>query len=152
MKYRMLLFVIFSTLIIGVNAQKQAAQKDQYFFDLHKISPVQLLSYLDFNSDTAKNVTFVTVSFDVPENWVGFVDVVQLMKSIHSEVKCKCVIKVYSSYLPVNDYSTVGGQAMNLIDSYRTQKPYFEGSWNCAKTDSSRIKEIEKWYGNLKSK
>jgi hypothetical protein len=133
-------------------AQSRAADNPNFSADLHKVSPRQLLDILNFNSGKAKGAKFVTVSFDPPKNWVGKEDLGYLMKLIRSQDKCRCVIHVFSSYLPFQDSSTIGGQAMNMIDSYRTGKPYFEGSWNCAKTDSARLREIELWWKRSNSK
>ena len=116
-----------------------------------KISPKQLFSVLKFSSDTAKGVNFITVG-DAPTNWIQFADVKYLVRFINSHEKCKCVIKVYSDYLPFDNYSTLGGQAMNLIDSYRKKEPYFKGVWNCAKNDSLRAKEIKTWWKSLNKK
>jgi len=124
----------------------------QYSFDLHTITPKQLFSILKYDSDTAKGVWFITVSFDVPKNWVQLNDVKYFMRFIDSTERCKCVIKVYSSYLPVDDYSTLGGQAMNLIDSYRKNEPYFQGVWNCSKNDNLRSQEIKIWWKSINMK
>jgi hypothetical protein len=122
-----------------------------YSFDLHKISPKQLFSVLKFSSDTAKGVNFITVG-DAPTNWIQFADVKYLVRFINSHEKCKCVIKVYSDYLPFDNYSTLGGQAMNLIDSYRKKEPYFEGTWNCGKNDDLRAQKITSWFKSLNKK
>jgi hypothetical protein len=120
-----------------------------YSIDLHTITPRQLLSILKYDSDTAKGVKFITVSWDPPKDWVQLEDVNYFMQCIHSTEKCKCVIKVYSNYLPFDDYSTLGGQAMNLIDSYRLNESYFQGVWNCSKNDSLRAREIETWWESI---
>jgi hypothetical protein len=132
--------------------QSGLQQPQPYSADLSKLSPRQFLSLLKYSSDTAKGVKWVTVSNTSPDGWVTLQDVRYLMSVIHSKEKCKCVIKVYSSYLPVDDFSTVGGQAMNLIDSYRTQQPYCDRPWDCEKTDSARITRLEKWWKELNTR
>jgi hypothetical protein len=145
--------LVFLSAFSGITpAQNHPQNNVNFSVDLHKVSPRQLLSILDFRSDTAKGARYVTVSFDPPENWVRQEDLGYLMKLIGSKDKCRCVIKVFSDYLPIDDYSTIGGQAMNMIDSYRNRKSYFEGSANCAKTDSLRQKEVEVWWSGRKDK
>jgi hypothetical protein len=122
-----------------------------FSFDLHKITPKQLFSILKFSSDTAKGVNFITVN-DAPKNWIQLDDVKYLIQFITSDEKCKSLIKVYSNYLPFDNYSTLGGQAMNLIDSYRKNEPYFQGVWNCAKNDSLRVIEINSWWKSINKK
>ena len=108
-------FVFISVFPIQIFSQSHYHDTLHFSIDLHKITSRQLLSILKYDSDTAKGVRYITVSFDPPKNWVKFEDINYFMQFINSKEKCKCVIKVYSSYLPIDDYSTIGGQSMNLI-------------------------------------
>ncbi len=150
MKHIVGIIVLISVVQSYIFAQHpQQADSLHYSFNLHEITPRELLSILKYDSDTAKEVKYITVSFDPPENWVRLDDVKYFMQFINSIEKCKCVIKVYSSYLPNNDYSTLGGQAMNLIDSYRQNEPYFQGVWNCSINDTLRAQEIHTWWESI---
>ncbi|MCK9400904.1 MAG: hypothetical protein M0Q51_13060 [Bacteroidales bacterium] len=124
----------------------------RYSIDLHSVTPKQFFSVLKYDSDTAQGVKYITVSWDAPKDWVQLDDVKYFMQYIDSTEKCKCIITVISSYLPFDDYSTLGGQAMNLIDSYRKNQPYFQSSWDCSKNDSLRAQEIKEWWESMNIK
>ena len=51
-----------------------------------------------------------------PKSWMTKKDVEYLMNYIDSEEPSYCVMQIISSHLPLNEKSTLGGQAMNLID------------------------------------
>jgi hypothetical protein len=152
MKHFIRIFVLISVFPIQIFSQHPHHDTTQFSIDLHKTTPRQLLSILKYDSDTAKGVKYITVSFDPPKNWVQLEDVKYFLQFMNSNEKCKCVIKVFSSHLPFDDYSTIGAQAMNLIDSYRKNEPYFSGVWNCAKNDSLRALEIKTWWESLNNK
>jgi len=135
-----------------VFAQEKTVLTDPGFSgDLNKATPGQFLGILSSGFDPLNKMNFVSTG-DFPKDWIKPEDVNFLMKQIHSEEKCKCIVKVWSSYLPIYDYSTVGGQAMNMIESYKNHVPYYPGLWNCAKNDSLRAKEIETWWKSTQQK
>jgi hypothetical protein len=146
--------IVLLSIIEGSIFSQNHFPKDTLHFsiDLHKMTPEQFFSVLKLTSDTAKGVTFITVSWDMPKTWIQLDDVKYFMRFINSSEKCKCVIKVYSDFLPFDDYSTLGGQAMNLIDSYRKNESYFEGSWSCSKNDNIRARLIMSWWNALNKK
>lgn len=144
---------LFSIFECSIFSQNHYPHDTLHFtIDLKKMTPKQFFSVLRFISDTAKGVTFITVSWDGPKTWVQLDDVKYFMKFINSSEKCKCVIKVYSDFLPFDDYSTLGGQAMNLIDSYRKNESYFESTWSCSKNDKLRAELIMSWWNALNKK
>ena len=153
MKYILGIMIFFSVLQSHIFCQERhLVDTLHYFLDLHTLTPKQFFSALKYNSDTAKGVKWVTVSWDAPKDWVQLDDVKYFMQYMDSTEKCKCIITVISSYLPFDDYSTLGGQAMNLIDSYRKNQPYFQGSWDCSKNDSLRVQEIKEWWESINMK
>lgn len=81
--------------------------------------------------------------------WITKEDIPKLIKLIDSEQPAYCVMRVISSHLPVGEESTIGGQVMNLIDSYRLNKPYPFFSTDCSKTDKDRQKEILDWWNEI---
>jgi|GEM_PF-5864403 len=114
-------------------------------------TPIDSLAAIDFfralkhPTSASKPLDFVTVREKIPKGWVTRSDVAQLMEHIRSNERAYCVVSVLSSYLPVDDSSTVGGQAMDLIDLYRFNLEY-PPLWSCAKTDTDRIASITKWW------
>lgn len=97
-------------------------------------------------------------------SWVKETELEYLVKLVHSEQKCRCLVNFLSSTLPGNEeYATVGGVAMDVIDYYRGEIEQFPGKtmimyhngnypvwYRCPKTDAARAKEIEEWWANRK--
>ncbi len=86
-------------------------------------------------------------------NWITKDDVAKMIDLIDSKDKTYCIAQLISSQLPgLDDYSTLGGQVMNLIDSYRFKKRYPYFLTECTKNDENRKKEILDWWEKEKNK
>lgn len=85
-----------------------------------------------------------------PENWVNYKDIEKLIPLISSEKKCLNFMNVFSSHIPVNDYSNVGGYAILFINSYRTKSKVKMGLYNCPKTNKKAVNEILNWWKKYK--
>jgi hypothetical protein len=57
---------------------------------------------------------------DVPEGWITFHDAELLMQEIDSTEPAAPVVSPISSYWPSNQTSTVGNEALFLLEGYRT--------------------------------
>ena len=154
MKYVLGIIVFISIFQSRPSAQNQHPAGILYYsVDLHKITPKYYFSLLRLDSDSAKGAKFISFGLDAPTNWIKLDDVKYFMQFINSTEKCRCIVKIHSSYIPPdNNFSTLGGQAMNLIDSYRKNEPYFYGLWNCSKNDILRAKGIMTWWKSINKK
>jgi len=83
-------------------------------------------------------------------DWIKKEDIPYLMTLVESEKDAKCVMSNYSSKLPIPNNSTLGGQVMNLIDSYRLKEAYPIFLTDCSKTETERVKEIKTWWEKIK--
>lgn len=122
---------------------------------------VEKLRYVDTpesvaSEKTIKNSLILNGLFTVnkaPKNWLSYEDVEFLISLISSEERAKCVIQTISSELPGSDeHSTLGGQVMNIIDSFRLNKPYPYLLSDCSITESGRAEEIMLWWNQYKKK
>jgi hypothetical protein len=87
------------------------------------------------------------------ENWITDSDIENLIGLIDSRDTTYCIVQMISSNLPKwTDYSTLGGQIMNIIDSYRFNTSYPSFLCDCSKNDQNRKKEILEWSKNKKNK
>jgi hypothetical protein len=59
---------------------------------------------------------------DVPDDWITLQDAVLLMKEIDSKDPAAPVVSPLSSYWPISETSTVGNEALFLLEGYRTGK------------------------------
>ncbi|RYD54841.1 MAG: hypothetical protein EOP56_17895 [Sphingobacteriales bacterium] len=86
----------------------------------------------------------------IPADRITKQDVAALMPYIRSIKKTGCIVAVYCSYMPsYSEYSTLGGIAMDLIDTYRKKEDYPKEQWSCTKTDRNRADEIEQWWKSV---
>jgi len=148
---RKIIAIITFTLIFPVFVFSQNYQyrlNHDTSINLNKTTPSQFLDILSNGFDSLSKMNFLTTG-DFAKNWVSLEDLNYLMKLIHSTEKCLCVVKVWSSFEPFANYSKIGGQAMNMVESYKNKVPYFPGLWTCAKNDSLRAAEIGKWWKTM---
>ncbi|MHC8948255.1 hypothetical protein [Sphingobacterium hungaricum] len=103
-------------------------------------------------SDTSSYRNMINIYKKAPKDWITLSDIDSLVLLIDSEVPAKCTMLTISSLMPTKgDSSTIGGQVMNIIQSYREKTPYPNQLTNCAKTDAVRAQEIKDWWSNLKT-
>ncbi len=81
------------------------------YFENH--TPLEFLDELRRHPDS-----IVTVR-DAPDGWITREDAATLMGRIDSEEPAAPVVSLLSSYMPFNQTSTVGNEAMFLLEGYR---------------------------------
>ena len=138
------LFVMFSLTVFGQN------KNEKWFINLNEVSIYQYIELLKVDNNDINKFNILTIGGEVPENWVGQKDIDTLITLINSTQQAKCVMQVISSYLPIGESSTIGGQVMDIIEAYKDKKPYPIALTSCTKTDEERAKEIKKWWDSQK--
>ena len=91
----------------------------------------------------------ITTVGQADSTWITKSDISKLIEYIDSEQPAYCIMRVISSHLPIGEESTLGGQVMNIIDSYRLNRPYPYFQTDCSKTDKVRQKEILDWWKEM---
>ena len=119
-------------------------------FKFVNISVTDFLKYLRLDTKSPIERKILLISGHSKTNWITLNDIHYLMPLIASKEKAKCVWTEVSSIHRHYDNSTIGGQVMNLIDSYRLNKQYPFFLQDCSTTDTSRIAEITEWWKQLK--
>lgn len=109
--------------------------------DFVELLPVKIVSPNSFY--------IITTVGQADSTWITKSDIAKLIKYIDSEQPAYCVMRAISSHLPIGEESTFGGQIMNIIDSYRLNRPYPYSLTDCSKTDKERQKEILDWWYDL---
>ena len=84
------------------------------YFQTH--TPIEFLNGLRMHPDTPVMI------LDVPEGWITNADAELLMREIDSHEPAAPVVSPLSSYWPHNQSSTVGNEALFLLEGYRTGK------------------------------
>ena len=116
-----------------------------------KHSPLDYLEILkiDFKKRDQPNYFTVIVS---PDNWIKEEHVAELLKLIYSTDSVKSIMSVYSSYLTNNKFSSVGREAQNLIECFRTKRGYPAVLNSFGPPDRAKGKELEEWWIQYKSR
>ena len=99
--------------LIG-DAEVHLSRGDSCYFNTH--TPIDFLNDLRMHPDQPVMV------LDVPDDWITLHDVALLMQEIDSPEPAAPVVSPISSYWPFNQTSTVGNEALFLIEGYRTGK------------------------------
>jgi hypothetical protein len=146
MRQASVVFIIFG---LSVLTFKAAGQNDDPGLGsmanmYEKNSPLDFLQILktDFIRKGQLNIFSMTSS---PENWVKEEHIPELMKLIYSPDSTNSIVHVLSSYLPIGKYSSIGREAQNLINSFRTDGRY-PPLWSFGSPDKEEGKEIEEWW------
>ena len=96
------------------NTDVHLSRGDSCYFSTH--TPMDFLNDLRMHPDQPVMV------LDVPDDWITLHDVALLMQEIDSPEPAAPVVSPISSYWPFNQTSTVGNEALFLIEGYRTGK------------------------------
>ena len=150
------ILVSFST-ILHADSSNQSINQETYAtdnfpkylkYDWTKISPVEFLRNL---KDKKKGV--VTIYNYPPKDWITEVDVSKLMQWIDSNDSSAIVVSIFSSYFPKEEKSTVGNEAMFLIEGFKKGKyPSALCSVHYFKGDPNEYRNWWKQYKNHEMK
>ncbi|MBN1193839.1 MAG: hypothetical protein JXA08_00590 [Methanomicrobiaceae archaeon] len=75
---------------------------------------------MDFLEDLRMHPHQPAMVLDVPDGWITLHDAELLMQEIDSDEPAGPVVSPISSYWPFNQTSTVGNEALFLLEGYRT--------------------------------
>lgn len=106
--------------------------------DLSNTDPIEFIKILRKYSEG-----WVVVK-DAPNGWIKQEHVEQLMKLIDSKDAIIPVVSIISSYMPLNKMSTVGNEAMFLIEGYKKDR-YPPGICSVYGFNGNP-EEYKKWY------
>ena len=115
---------------------------------LDTLSVRDFIKILKIKEPVPNKVHFISVWSNVDSTWISKKDISYLIPLMDVTDSAYCIGSPLSSvgFTGINDYSTLGGQVMNLIDFYRLNKiaPVYHPV--CLKNDSVRKKEILDWW------
>ena len=131
------------------NLNNYDCSKNRLTIKLDSITIKEYIDILKIQNPIPYGVYVLNTLGDAPKNWITKSDIAQMIDLIDSENRTYCVMQIISSNMPdLLEYSTLGGQIMNVIDSYRLNKNYPFFLTDCAKNDEIRKKEIIEWWEN----
>ena len=114
-----------------------------------RYTPLEYLDTLraDFRRKDNFNYFVVTTS---PIKWVKEEHIPGLLKLIYSNDSTKSIMSVYSSYLTNDKFSSIGREAQNLIESFRTKTSYPICVNSYGPPDEGKAKELQSWWAKYK--
>lgn len=128
------ILLLISGCISSEKAEEKPVAPEQNFTtfqDWSKIDPLDFIEILKYAPETP-----LEILEGPPSDWIKEQHVSELMTLIDSQEPASPVVSLLSSYYPFNQTSTVGNEAMFLIEGYRTGRYpprlsslyYFNGS------------------------
>jgi hypothetical protein len=148
-----ILIAIWLQFLIRPVSAQTSDSTDRTFDVMSKLyqnnSPLDYLELLraDFERKDVPNYFVVVTS---PDHWIKEEHVPGLLKLIYSTDSTKSIMSVYSSYLTNEKFSSVGREAQNLIECFRTKARYPLGTNSYGPPDKVRGKELEEWWTKYK--
>jgi hypothetical protein len=110
---------------------------------------LQVQSYLELlRLDTSNHVlgNILTITDHFPGHFVKAKDIDSLLSLVKSKQKCKCALNPLSSYIPIKDTAELGGFAIDLIKSYKNNKPYSIWLYSCPHADDKEAEALLNWW------
>jgi hypothetical protein len=146
------IFTIALLLISAGIAAQNKIDSTVLWLDLNTTSVEEFVEMLPIKAYNQSDIFILTIGTEAEIGWVKESDIESLMELIKCKKKAYCIMKAISSQLPIGETSTVGGIAMDLIDSFRNRTEYPLGLTTCTGHNKNRVKEIQIWYNEFKKK
>lgn len=149
----LLLLSVFQLLPYGTYSQDRDSVSSTWRTEpgdfYKKYTPLDYLKMLkdDFKG---KNKLKVSLAMPSPDNWVKEEQIDDLMKLIYSSDSTLSIMSGWSSYWSADKFSSVGREAQNLIECFRTKKSYPTKLNSYGPPDKPNGKELENWWANYK--
>ena len=153
--------VIFLTIIISQTTFGQTKNEKDYidsnnWVQVGKISVRQFVEELRIPTEKPeypKNIIYILNTVGQRDtNWISFNDIEYLMTLIDSKEEAKCIMRVISSYMPLEEKPTLGDQIILLINAYRKKLEFPYGLTLCGDFGNKERAEIRDWWAKEKIK
>jgi hypothetical protein len=120
---------------------------DENYYANH--SPIEFLNLLKNNFKNRDNLNSYTVA-PSPANWVTEGHIDDLIKLMYQKDSTQSVMSTLSSYLTNDMFSSIGNEAQNLIDCFRTNHTYPISLNSSGQPDKLRAKNLKEWWTKYK--
>jgi hypothetical protein len=120
-------------------------ERDPNFYLTH--SPIEFLTFMVEYAQTKDHIKSLIIP-TAPDNWIRKEHIGDLIKLVRSKDKIKRIISSYgASHAPDEaKNSTVGTEAQNLIECYRTRKAYPNFDYSSGQPDDIKANYLETWW------
>lgn len=143
--------ITISLLLIASNYYAQNNKDVDYINNygwivMEKISVREFVEELKINEKDSTKLNLLSTVGEQNSNWITKEDVSFLITLIDSKKKAKCLKQSISSYIPFDKKTTLGDQAILLIEVYRNQHIFPNKLTHCGIYDDEKRAEIKKWW------
>jgi hypothetical protein len=123
-------------------------ERDPNFYLTH--SPIEFLTFMAEYAQTKPDIKSLIMP-TAPDNWVRKEHIAELLKLVRSKNRIKRIISsTGASNAPdEGENSSVGTEAQNLIECYRTRKAYPNFDYSSGQPDEIKAKELETWWADF---
>jgi hypothetical protein len=146
-----LITMLSQSLAVGQVAEINPSPGKSFALDFNKLSPKDLILFLKNNRKKVDGKNILSFMDRAPAGWVKKSDLSFLMEQIHSADTCSCLISPLSSQACLRCWSTIGGHAAEMIESYRSNTGYPASFYNCPLVATDKIKELDLWWKNFRN-
>ena len=152
---------ILLTVLLQLTSYGQTEAEANYldsnnWVHMDKISVRQFVNELRIPAekpDYPINILYILHTIEQQDtNWISINDVAYLMTLIDSKEEAKCIMRVISSYLPIEEKPTLGDQVILLINAYRKKLKFPYGLTMCGEFGGTETTEIREWWEKEKKK
>lgn len=147
MKKLLSILIVLSIAKIGLGQ----VDKRPSYLDSNGIVDFKVITVKEFMKELIVNKreenTIYTLNYNHPAdtNWITKEDIKYLMNFIYSKQDAKCIMNISASLLGKGS-STIGDQAIRLIEAYRNKENFPNEMLICSKYNDNKKNEIEKWW------
>jgi hypothetical protein len=136
---------------IGSQVKANNLSDTPFIYSLKKMSVISFLDKLTSVDTVDNEFNFITINDQsISKDWINSKDIDTLITLVKSKKKCKCVVNVLSSYLPISKSAELGGYVLFLLTHYKEGKDINFGLSNCPMTNENEADELIKWWRQTK--
>ena len=124
-------------------------ERDPNFYLTH--SPIEFLTFMAEYARTKESITSLIIP-TAPDNWIRKEHIAELITLIRSKDKIKRIISSDGALkAPAEaESSTVGTEAQNLIECYRSTKAYPNFDYSSGQPNEIKANELETWWSKYR--
>jgi hypothetical protein len=120
-------------------------ETDPDFYSTH--SPIDFINFMDGYAERKSHILSIVIP-TAPHNWVRKEHLPHLLNLVRNRKKIQRVISsARGSNVPNEaEHSSIGTEAQNLIECYRTRRPYPDFDFSSGQPNEINAEKLEMWW------
>jgi hypothetical protein len=124
--------------------------EEALYLSIDSLSVIEFIEFLPLKEAHPYGSYNLQIVEKADLNWITKDDIDKLIKYINSDQPAYCVVYSDQPTRAVKEESTIGGQVMEIIDSYKFRRPYPDFCLSWSKTDQDRVIKTLDWWNENK--